>query len=72
LRFSNEFVRHKILDAIGDLCLLGAPLIGDYTSFAGSHNLNHELTKAILSDPSNYEIKILSIESAQMFEKAFA
>ncbi len=72
LRFSNEFVRHKILDAIGDLCLLGAPLIGDYTSFAGSHNLNHELTKAILRDPSNYEIKILSIESAQMFEKAFA
>jgi len=72
LRFSNEFVRHKILDAIGDLSLLGAPFLGDYTSFAGSHNLNHELTKAILSDPSNYEIRTLSVERAQEFEKVYA
>lgn len=72
LRFSNEFVRHKILDAIGDLALLGTPFLGDYTSYAGSHNLNHELTKAILRDPSNYEIKTLSLEKAQEFEKAFA
>jgi len=72
LRFSNEFVRHKILDAIGDLSLLGAPFVGDYTSFAGSHNLNHELTKAILRDPSNYEIRTLSAEKAQEFEKVYA
>lgn len=72
LRFSNEFVRHKILDAIGDLALLGSAFIGNYESFAGSHNLNHELTKAILRDPSNYEIKALSLESAQEFEKAYA
>ena len=72
LRFSNEFVRHKILDAIGDLSLLGAPFIGDYASFAGSHNLNHELTKEILKDPSNYEIRTLSLESAQEFQKVFA
>ena len=72
LRFSNEFVRHKILDAIGDLSLLGAPFLGDYTSFAGSHNLNHELTKAILRDPSNYEIRTLSVERAQEFEKVYA
>lgn len=72
LRFSNEFVRHKILDAIGDLSLLGAPFLGDYTSFAGSHNLNHELTKAILRDPSNYEIRTLSVEKAQEFEKVYA
>ena len=72
LRFSNEFVRHKILDAIGDLSLLGAPFLGDYTSYAGSHNLNHELTKAILQDPSNYEIRTLSVEKAQEFEKVYA
>lgn len=72
LRFSNEFVRHKILDAIGDLALLGAPFLGDYASFAGSHNLNHELTKAILRDPNNYEIRTLSVEKAQEFEKVFA
>lgn len=72
LRFSNEFVRHKILDAIGDLSLLGAPFVGDYASFAGSHNLNHELTKEILKDPSNYEIRTLSQESAQEFQKVFA
>lgn len=72
LRFSNEFVRHKILDAIGDLSLLGAPFVGDYISFAGSHNLNHELTKAILRDPSNYEIRTLSAEKALEFEKVFA
>lgn len=72
LRFSNEFVRHKILDAIGDLSLLGAPFVGDYASYAGSHNLNHELTKEILKDPSNYEIRTLSQESAQEFQKVFA
>ena len=72
LRFSNEVVRHKILDAIGDLSLLGAPFLGDYTSHAGSHNLNHELTKAILRDPSNYEIRTLSAEKAYEFEKVYA
>ncbi|MBW1416374.1 UDP-3-O-[3-hydroxymyristoyl] N-acetylglucosamine deacetylase, partial [Campylobacter jejuni] len=41
LRFKDEFVRHKILDAIGDLTLLGYRVFGDYTSYAGSHHLNH-------------------------------
>lgn len=44
LRFKDEFVRHKILDAIGDLTLLGYRVFGDYTSYAGSHHLNHLLT----------------------------
>jgi len=56
LRFKDEFVKHKILDAIGDLALLGAPVVADYESFAGSHNLNHLLTKEILKDPKNYEV----------------
>ncbi len=57
LRYENEFVRHKILDAIGDLTLLGMPIVGKYESFAGSHHLNHKLTLAILSSEANYEIK---------------
>jgi UDP-3-O-[3-hydroxymyristoyl] N-acetylglucosamine deacetylase len=69
LRFQNEFVRHKILDAIGDLCLLGMPMLGNYDSFAGSHKLNHLLTKEILKDPQNYEIKTFanSIEPIKAF-----
>jgi len=50
LRFKDEPLRHKILDAIGDLSILGMPIIGKYKSFAGSHYLNHELTKAIYED----------------------
>jgi UDP-3-O-[3-hydroxymyristoyl] N-acetylglucosamine deacetylase len=70
LRFPNEFVRHKILDAIGDLCLLGMPMLGNYDSFAGSHKLNHMLTKEILKDPQNYEVKVVS--KAVWHEKALA
>ena len=72
LRYENEFVRHKILDAIGDLSLLGMPVIGSYSSFAGSHDLNHNLTLEILKDPSNYEIKSFDEESVTSFTKAFA
>ncbi len=56
LRFKDEFVRHKILDAVGDMVFLGAPFIGTYKSFAGSHKLNHLLTVEILKDSSAYEI----------------
>ena len=56
LRYKEEFVRHKILDAIGDMALLGMPLLGSYISFAGSHKLNHLLTKQILSDEKAYEV----------------
>jgi len=72
LRFSKEFVKHKILDAIGDLALLGAPVVADYESFAGSHNLNHLLTKEILKDPKNYEIKDFSTQEELSFVKVFA
>lgn len=56
LRYKDEFVRHKILDAIGDMSILGMPLLGTYVSFAGSHKLNHFLTKKILSQSDAYEI----------------
>jgi len=51
LRFDNEFVRHKVLDAIGDLYLLGHPLIGQYTAFKPGHALNNALARALLTAP---------------------
>lgn len=66
LRYKEEFVRHKILDAIGDMALLGMPLLGTYVSYAGSHKLNHLLTKQILSDEKAYEI--ISLEDKAMEE----
>jgi UDP-3-O-[3-hydroxymyristoyl] N-acetylglucosamine deacetylase len=52
LRFHDEFVRHKALDAIGDLALAGAPLIGAYKSVRGGHKLNHAVLTALMSDRS--------------------
>ncbi len=72
LRYENEFVRHKILDALGDMCLLGMPIIADYESFAGSHHLNHLLTKEILKSSENYEIKLMEASHAKLYEKALA
>ena len=56
LRYKEEFVRHKILDAIGDMAILGMPLLGSYVSFAGSHKLNSLLTKKILEESDAYEL----------------
>lgn len=72
LRFENEFVRHKILDAIGDLALVGAPILGDYTAFAGSHDLNHKLTLAVLADSKNFELVDLTAEVVREYQKVFA
>lgn len=52
LRFVNEFVRHKMLDAIGDLALSGNPIMGLYRSYKGGHKMNFEALKALLSDRS--------------------
>ncbi|HEY9079556.1 UDP-3-O-acyl-N-acetylglucosamine deacetylase [Magnetovibrio sp.] len=56
LRFDDECVRHKILDAVGDLYLAGAPLMGRYSGTRSSHALNNQLLRALFSDPKNYEI----------------
>ncbi len=72
LRFQDEFVKHKILDAIGDLSLLGAPVLADYESFAGSHNLNHLLTKEILKDPKNYEVRDFAMAEELGLVEVFA
>ncbi len=72
LRFSDEFVRHKILDAIGDMSLIGMNFIGNYEAMAGSHDLNHKLTLELLKDPQNYEIVELVGEKTRELEKAYA
>lgn len=72
LRFSDEFVRHKILDAIGDMSLIGMNFIGNYESLAGSHSLNHKLTLALLESPENYEVVELVGESTKELERAYA
>ena len=53
-RFADEFVRHKILDAIGDLMLAGAPVIGRFEGCRSSHALNNALLRALFADPENY------------------
>jgi len=72
LRYSDEFVRHKILDAIGDMSLLGVNFVGEYEAFAGSHDLNHKLTLALLRDAANYEIVELASVEAKAMAKAYA
>jgi UDP-3-O-[3-hydroxymyristoyl] N-acetylglucosamine deacetylase len=52
VRFPDEFVRHKAIDAIGDLALSGAPLIGAYRSVRGGHKLNHAVLTALMADRS--------------------
>jgi UDP-3-O-[3-hydroxymyristoyl] N-acetylglucosamine deacetylase len=52
LRFADEFVRHKALDAVGDLALAGAPLLGAYRSVRGGHKLNHAVLCALMADRS--------------------
>ena len=56
LRYSDEFVRHKILDAIGDLYLLGHQIIARFDAFKSGHALNNKLLRAIQADPSSFEI----------------
>jgi UDP-3-O-[3-hydroxymyristoyl] N-acetylglucosamine deacetylase len=56
LRFPNEFVRHKLLDAVGDVCLLGRPVIGAMTAYKTGHALNQKLVSRVLADKANYEI----------------
>jgi UDP-3-O-[3-hydroxymyristoyl] N-acetylglucosamine deacetylase len=54
LRYPDEFVRHKMLDAIGDLALAGSPLLGAYRSYCGGHRLNFAVLEALFSDRANY------------------
>ncbi|MDE2398262.1 MAG: UDP-3-O-acyl-N-acetylglucosamine deacetylase [Burkholderiales bacterium] len=56
LRYDDEFVKHKILDAIGDMQVLGHPLLAAYTAFKGGHALNNRLLRKLLADASAWEL----------------
>jgi UDP-3-O-[3-hydroxymyristoyl] N-acetylglucosamine deacetylase len=60
LRFPDEFVRHKILDSIGDLSLLGYPMIGHFIAYKSGHTLNHRLLKKVIENPKGWKLLELS------------
>jgi UDP-3-O-[3-hydroxymyristoyl] N-acetylglucosamine deacetylase len=70
LRFDNEFVKHKALDAVGDLYMAGGPLIGAYHGHKSGHALNNQLVRALLADRTAYEV--VTFEQAASLPKAFA
>ena len=63
LRYDDEFVKHKILDAMGDLYLVGKPLLASYSAFRSGHALNNKLLRELLSQPDAYEV--VSFEDAR-------
>ncbi len=56
LRYPDEFVKHKILDAVGDLYLIGYPILGQYNAYKSGHGLNNALIRAVLADKRSFEI----------------
>ena len=56
LRYRTEFARHKVLDAMGDLALSGYPIIADYHSHKGGHDLNHKLVSKLMADQRNWRL----------------
>jgi UDP-3-O-[3-hydroxymyristoyl] N-acetylglucosamine deacetylase len=58
LRFADEFIRHKLLDAVGDLYLLGRPLLGAFSAHKSGHALNNRLLRALLADATAYETAV--------------
>ncbi|MBA1156344.1 UDP-3-O-acyl-N-acetylglucosamine deacetylase [Microvirga mediterraneensis] len=68
LRYSDEFVRHKLLDAVGDLSLAGLPLLGTYRSYCGGHRMNFSVLEALFSNRSNYAI----VDAVPRREPAYA
>jgi len=63
LRYEDEFVKHKVLDAIGDLYLLGYSLIGAFSGYKSGHALNNQLLHALVADQSAWEEVIFEDES---------
>jgi UDP-3-O-[3-hydroxymyristoyl] N-acetylglucosamine deacetylase len=72
LRFENEFARHKVLDAMGDMMVSGHNILGRYESFAGSHHLNYQLTSKLLAESKNYEFVAVEALQSREFAKSFA
>ncbi|UOF93549.1 MAG: UDP-3-O-acyl-N-acetylglucosamine deacetylase [Bordetella sp.] len=70
LRYKDEFVRHKILDAIGDLYLLGKPLLARYIAYKAGHKLNNSIARALLEQKDAWKF-VKSESKSQIFEKSF-
>ena len=70
LRYDDEFVKHKILDAIGDLYIAGKPLLAAYSAFKSGHALNNKLIRALLADESAWQI--VSFDDAREAPAGFA
>ena len=65
LRRPDEFVRHKALDAIGDLYVLGSPIIGRFEGVLAGHGLNNAVVRALLANPAAWRMRTLAMELAQ-------
>lgn len=72
LRYENEFVRHKILDAIGDLYLIGHSIIGQFRGFKSGHGLNNQLLRAVVQDQKAWEVVTFEDERDAPFTFAAA
>ncbi|OYU13741.1 MULTISPECIES: UDP-3-O-acyl-N-acetylglucosamine deacetylase [unclassified Limnohabitans] len=70
LRYDDEFVKHKILDAMGDLYIVGKPLLAAYSAFRSGHAMNNQLLRALLAQPDAYEI--VTFDRASQAPKGFA
>lgn len=70
LRYADEFVKHKILDAIGDLYVVGHPLLAAYSAFRSGHAMNNQLLRALMAQPEAYEI--VSFEQEREAPAGFA
>jgi UDP-3-O-[3-hydroxymyristoyl] N-acetylglucosamine deacetylase len=69
LRYDDEFVKHKILDAMGDLYIVGKPLLAAYSAFRSGHAMNNQLLRALLAQPDAYEI--VTFDMANQAPKGF-
>ena len=65
LRWSDEFVRHKALDAIGDLALLGGPLLGRFEGRCAGHGINNALVRAVLARPGAWRWRTFAAPLAE-------
>ena len=70
LRYQDEFVKHKILDAMGDLHIVGKPLLAAYSAFRSGHAMNNQLLRALLAQPDAFEI--VTFEQPQQAPPGFA
>ncbi len=70
LRYDDEFVKHKILDAMGDLYIVGKPLLAAYSAFRSGHAMNNQLLRALLAQPDAYEI--VMFDTVSQAPKGFA